>query len=449
MSNGLQKLISKVDNCSTTTCAETLSKLGNVTDIISSTNYDSVASAASLPTASCNTGRFMAITGGTEVCYRYSDGYSWKCDYDSTIGVFSRELWVWGYNNAGQLGISNLTNKSSPVTTCGGGTNWCQISTGGYSSAAIKTDGTLWTWGSGGYGRLGTGTTSSYSSPVTTAGGGTTWCQVSGGMHHIASIKTDGTLWAWGRNHVGQLGTGNLTCYSSPVTTAGGGTTWRQVSGGFFHTASIKTDGTLWTWGQNTSGQLGTGNGNLYSSPVTTAGGGTTWCQVSSGFFHTASIKTDGTLWMWGYNDKGQLGIGDTAHQSSPVTTCGGGTNWCQVSGSACNTLAIKTDGTLWIWGQNSSGQLGTGDLTWYSSPVTTAGGGTTWCQGSAGCNFSSAIKTDGTLWTWGRNNEGELGTGNTTSYSSPVTITGGTNWCQVSGGGYFTAAIKQVTKGF
>ena len=252
-------------------------------------------------------------------------------------------------------------------------------------------------------------------------------------------------LWTWGSNANGQLGTGDTSSYSSPVTTIAGGTNWKQVEGDRNHTAAIKTDGTLWTWGSNSSGQLGDGTTSSRLSPATTAGGGTNWKQIACGHAHTAAIKTDGTLWACGYNGSGQLGDGTIANKSSPVTTSGGGTNWKQVAGGLYQTVAIKTDGTLWAWGSNNNGQLGDGTTVSKRSPITTAGGGTNWKQVAGGTYHTAAIKTDGTLWTWGSNSSGQLGDGTIANKSSPVTTAGGgTNWKQVACGLYHTAAIAQ-----
>jgi alpha-tubulin suppressor-like RCC1 family protein len=409
-----------------------------------------VATLLDLPDAAENAGRFIYVASVGS--YRYSNGYAWLNQFGSVPGfapVFT--LWTWGGNNGGQLGDNTTTPRSSPGTTAGAGTTWCQVSAG-YHTAAVKTDGTLWTWGYNRCGPLGDGTTTNRSSPVTTAGAGTTWCQVSaGGYYHTTAVKTDGTLWTWGRNNFGELGDGTTTNRSSPVTTAGAGTTWCQASAGGYHTVAVKTDGTLWTWGYNGSGRLGDNTTTDQSSPVTTAGGGTTWCQASAGYRHIAAVKTDGTLWTWGYNGYGRLGDNTTTDQSSPVTTAGGGTTWCQASAGYRHTTAIKTDGTLWTWGRNNCGQLGDNTTTNRSSPVTTAGAGTTWCQVSAGGYYNTtAVKTDGTLWTWGRNNTGQLGTGTTTDQSSPGTTAGaGTTWCQVSAGGGHTAAIQVIPCGF
>jgi len=376
----------------------------------------------------------------------YSDpDFGWV-NVDNSNPV-NNELWTWGFNSSGQLGTGTTVSRSSPGTTAGGGTTWCQVNAGNAHTVAIKTDGTLWTWGGNTTGILGTGTTVSRSSPGTTAGGGTTWCQVSAFNAHTVAIKTDGTLWTWGCNNAGQLGTGTIVSRSSPGTTAGGGTTWCQVNAGNEHNAAIKTDGSLWTWGSGAVGRLGDNSIVNRSSPGTTAGGGTTWCQVSSSN-HTAAVKTDGTLWTWGENASGRLGNNSTVNISSPGTTAGGGTTWCQVNAGNEHNAAIKTDGSLWTWGCNGTGRLGDNTVLNRSSPGTTAGGGTTWCQVSIACASSAAIKTDGTLWTWGCNATGQLGTGTTVSRSSPgTTAGGGTTWCQVSAACLHTNAITSISK--
>ena len=350
-------------------------------------------------------------------------------------------LFTWGSGNSGQLGDNTVTRKSTPVTTFAGGTNWKQVSGGGNFSAAIKTDGTLWTWGSGGSGQLGDNTVTTKSTPVTTFAGGTNWKQVSVGPNHCAAIKTDGTLWTWGRGLYGALGTNDTTNRRTPVTTFAGGTNWKQVSAGGTASAAIctaiKTDGTLWIWGSGSSGQLGDNTETTKSTPVTTFAGGTNWKQVSAGGKYTAAIKTDGTLWTWGYGAKGQLGDNTIDNKSTPVTTFAGGTNWKQVSGGNLHCAAIKTDGTLWTWGYGSSGQLGDNTVTRKSTPVTTFAGGTNWKQVSSGNAQCAAIKTDGTLWTWGSNQYGRLGDNTIDNKSTPVTtFAGGTNWKQVGSGG-------------
>ena len=356
-------------------------------------------------------------------------------------------LWGWGdnsFNSYGPLGDNTIISKSSPIQTIAGGANWKQVSVGCVYAAAIKTDGTLWLWGSNDYGYLGNNSTIRVSSPIQTVAGGTNWKQVSVSPNSDATnvtgaIKTDGTLWLWGYNFYGQLGNNSTTSLSSPVQTVAAGTNWKQVSIGGHHTAAIKTDGTLWTWGSNSGGELGDNTLTSRSSPIQTVAGGTNWKQVSK----TSAIKNDGTLWNWG--SWWNLGDGTTASKSSPVQTVAAGTNWKQVSSGSGGgaVLAIKTDGTLWGWGLNYGGTLGNNSTTNISSPIQTVAGGTNWKQVAAD-NSAAAIKTDGTLWLWGYNSAGGLGDNTIVDKSSPVqTISGGTNWKQVDVCGYIAFAIR------
>ena len=394
----------------------------------------------------------ITFVGGTN-WKQVSSGYA-HCAAIKTDGT----LWTWGSGGYGRLGRTSANaNRLTPVTTFAGGTNWADTPTAepedlytisaGNQTAAIKTDGTLWTWGSGADGRLGNNTATSRNTPVTTFAGGTNWKQVSSGSQHCAAIKTDGTLWTWGSGTDGRLGDNTTTSKSTPVTTFAGGTNWKQVSAGTRHCAAIKTDGTLWTWGYNGySGRLGTNDSTTRSTPSTTFSGGTNWKQVSSGDRHCAAIKTDGTLWTWGAGFNAQLGVNQYTYRITPVTTFAGGTNWKQVSSGGYHCAAIKTDGTLWTWGSGGYGRLGTNDTTSKLTPVTTFAGGTNWKQVSGGNGHCAAIKTDGTLWTWGRNINGQLGTNDTTTRTTPVTtFAGGTNWKQVSAAsanGYSTVAL-------
>ena len=356
-------------------------------------------------------------------------------------------LWLWGRNAVGALGDNSITHRSSPVQSIASGTNWKQVAGGGSHTAAIKTDGTLWSWGYNLLGQLGDNTVVQKSSPVQTISGGTNWKSVASGANHTAAIKTDGTLWTWGQNTFGQLGDNTVVQKSSPVQTISAGTNWKSVASGANHTAAIKTDGTLWTWGRNIFGALGDNTVVDKSSPVQTVAAGTNWKLVAGGYYHTAAIKTDGTLWTWGYNSSGQLGDNTVTPKSSPVQTVAGGTNWQQVAGGYYHTAAIKTDGTLWTWGHNANGQLGDNTVAIKSSPVQTVAGGTNWQLVAGGGYHTAAIKTDGTLWTWGQNTYGQLGDNSITHRSSPVqTVAGGTNWKSVAGGGNHTAAFTSIT---
>lgn len=347
------------------------------------------------------------------------------------------ELYAWGENNCGEAGISSLIRISSPVQV-GTEDTWLKVRSGGRNVAAIKTNGTLWTWGYNGKGVLGHIDTICRSSPVQ-VGALTNWSQASIGSHAMA-IKTDGTLWGWGNNTGGALG--NNISYptagsyrSSPIQI--GSSTWSYVSprlgGG---TIAIQTNGTLWSWGQ-LGPALGTGTCTARSSPVQ-IGALTNWYAVVESGGSALAIKTDNTMWGWGCNTSfatGILGFSTGSDVLSPVQV-GALSNWKQADiTNSCAAGAVKTDGTLWMWGQNSQGQLGLNlsVICSRSSPVQ-VGALTNWSCVSVGGSVA-AIKTDRTLWNWGHNNIGQLGNNTLVSRSSPVQL-GALRWNVISAAG-------------
>jgi alpha-tubulin suppressor-like RCC1 family protein len=350
--------------------------------------------------------------------------------WNIALGVPSGKLYSWGNNSYGMLGLGDQINKSSP-TQVGTLTTWLSIAAGRYATWMLKKDNTVWTWGQNLYGQLGLNDTASRSSPVQ-VGSLTTWKTISSFYIHWAAIKLDGTLWVNGYNGQGRLGLGDVVNQSSPVQ-VGALTTWSSVSAGGEHNAATKTDGTLWVWGFNTYGNLGQGDTISRSSPVQ-VGALTTWAVTETGNGNTFAVKTDGTLWAWGSNNNGQLGLGNTNRPSSPVQV-GALTNWSSISASAGSTVATKTNGTMWTWGYNQLGDLGLGDATYRSSP-TQVGALTTWLKAASAYSSSKlAIKTDGTLWTWGRGFNGALGLGDTINRSSPVQVGSLTTWIDIAGG--------------
>lgn len=356
------------------------------------------------------------------------------------------DLWIWGSGSGGKIGDNTTSIRVSPVQTVSGGVNWKQVITGYNHTAAVKTDGSLWTWGFNTAGQLGRNNLVNVSSPVQTISAGTDWKTISVGGAHTGALKADGTLWNWGLNAAGQLGNNTVLDRSSPIQTVSSGSTWKKISLAGSHTAAIKTDGTLWLWGNNNAGRLGNNSILSRSSPVQTFSSGTNWRNVSAAGLFSAGIKNDSTLWLWGVGINGQLGDNRVGLRSSPVQTISEGTNWKQVGTGYDHAAAIKVDGTLWLWGKASFGQLGNESLLSRSSPVQTVSGGTNWKQSSVGYAHSAAIKTDGTLWAWGIGSYGSIGNNSTVSRSSPVqTISSGTSWLSVcmQGGALTTSAIK------
>lgn len=280
---------------------------------------------------------------GTDADWAFISSSNWYWGASSAIKT-DGSLWLWGYNNNGNLGDETTDEKSSPVQTVAGGNNWQTVSNSSDHTGAIKTDGSLWIWGNNSYGELGTGDEADVSSPVQTITGGTNWVQVSCSKYNTGAIKDDGSLWMWGRNQYGQLGTESETediGISSPVQTICYGNNWAQVSIGRYHTGAIKNDGSLWTWGQNNSGQLGHNTTTNKSSPVQTIVGGNNWAQVSCSYYFTAATKTDGSLWVWGNGDAGQIGNNDSQDVSSPTQTVIGGNGWTFVSAGYYGTAAL------------------------------------------------------------------------------------------------------------
>ena len=362
--------------------------------------------------------------------------YGWQ-----TVSYSQSKKYYWyimGDNSKGQLGQNNIINYSSPVRIPGLWTGFsigqsCPHDSNGHVQLGTKDDGTLWAWGYGGQGSLGLNSLTNYSSPVQ-VGSESSWegSKIHSGRNSFV-IKTDGSMWAFGYNYNGGLGLGTGTGHgngvSSPVQLPGA-KNWMQVTGGPTQTQAIRTDNTLWSWGYNVYGPLGQSNRVSCSSPIQVPG---SWSQVSSGSYAVAGVKTNGTLYTWGKGAGGVLGLneGGTVHKSSPVQIPG--TTWRSVSMQENNAAATKTDGTLWVWGTDSSGALGqNNEGSTRSSPIQIPG--TNWsAKVAAGKQQYIAIKNDGTVWSWGNNEYGGLGHNQQGTpskagrYSSPVQISGKT----------------------
>tara|TARA_R110000803_G_scaffold101742_2_gene169735 strand:- start:1248 stop:2336 length:1089 start_codon:yes stop_codon:yes gene_type:complete len=354
-------------------------------------------------------------------------------------GGGGNELYAWGRNHVGQFGDGSTTNTSSPVQVGDAG-DWAHFSAGFQHAAAIKDDGTLWTWGYNNFGQLGDGSTTNRSSPVQ-VGSATDWASSScGSYQNTFAIKTTGALFVWGRNPYGVLMTGNTTNYSSPVQ-VGALTNWLKTSSQGAGSNAIKTDGTLWGCGI----LYNTGDGTSRSSPLQ-IGAATDWVDVSCGKSISLARKSNGTLWAWGQAYFGGLGNGtSTPNVLSPIQV-GSLTDWTGVNTAAQGIIASRSNGTLWAWGRGASGRLGLGNTSDVSSP-TQIGSLTDWgvsIDNNRGPDGPTQhVKDDGTLWTWGYNNFGELGNGSTTNTSSPIQIGSDTDWVSAHGGSGTTWGIR------
>ena len=352
------------------------------------------------------------------------------------------KLWMWGNNKFGQLGINSEITMNYPNQTVYDTTNWLKLSSGFGHSLIIKNDGTLWSWGLNIHGEVGNQEIITKSIPVQ-VGTDSTWMQANAGIFSSAATKNDNTLWTWGSNEFGQLGNNAINNESSPVQIAGND--WSYVNSNGSGCFAIKKDGTAWVWGRNNDGQLGLNDKNHRSSP-TQLGNTSDWSIITSGAWHKAAIKTDGSLWLWGGNFAAQIGDGTTTNISSPVQTTVGGKNWKYVSCGFNHTAAIKTDGSMWLWGNNSIGQLGINSIVNYRNPVREMTNSTNWVKVECGYYFNIALNTDANIYVWGISDKGQLGLDNYTNISSPIQYQFGIGqWKDIAAGVNFAVALSDI----
>ena len=361
-------------------------------------------------------------------------------------------VYTWGNNAYGQLGDGTTTLRNVPTPVLN---DIVAVSAGGiyryanveevYGKAsghtlAIKSDGTLWAWGENTNGQLGDGTRTQRLKPIQIM---TDVVSCAAGGNFSMAVKTDGSLWSWGFNNNGQLGDGTKTTRLSPVKIMDD---VAFASGGQNHGLAVKKDGTLWAWGENHCGQLGNGTAIYTNSPIKIMDDVK---MASASGVSSSAVKTDGTLWTWGENGNGQLGDGTRISRLAPVKIMDdvsdvalGGTQLLikfdtGVPDPTSTTVppatiieehtmqvgigfAIKTDGTLWSWGINSYGQLGNGSTIDQNSPKKIMDNIT---EVDASGTMGAALSTDGTLYSWGYNENGQLGDGTRADRLTPTKI--------------------------
>lgn len=342
-------------------------------------------------------------------------------------------LYAWGWNRQGQLGEASNGDRATPtlVSSTGVKLPWKQVAVGELHTLAIDSDGVLWAWGYNQNGQLGDGTTADKNVPVK-VGTAKDWVSIAAGKSHSMAINKSGVMFGWGRNFNGQLGDNSKIDRLVPtrVATVTTGTpaatvTWTAVSAGASHTLARAMDGSLWAWGGNAKSQLGNNATADVQQPTkinTTPA--STWVSVAAGGTHSLGIRADGTLWAWGDNSSGQLGVATTnTAVTAPIPTqVGTASNWSVIASGLAHSLGVRTDGTLYGWGSNSNGQVGNGSTVNVGAP-TQIGTAITWVNVESGLQHSVALQKDNSVWLWGRNTEGQLGNGTQTDVTAPAVL--------------------------
>eukprot|EP00935_MAST-01C_sp_MAST-1C-sp1_P001570 g1570.t1 len=332
--------------------------------------------------------------------------------------------WATGFNDKGQLGLGHTTDQSTPVEVTAVGKTVRAVVCGSNHTMFVREDGSVWATGSNEEGQLGLGHEENQSTPVEVTAMGKTVRAVVCGDYHTMFVREDGSVWATGYNHKGQLGLGHERNQSTPVEVTAVGKTVRAVVCGAYHTMFVREDGSVWATGKNDFGQLGLGHTTSQETPVEVTAVGKTVRAVGCGEYHTMFVREDGSVWGTGYNHKGQLGLGHKTNQSTPMeVTAVGKTVRALVCGEY-HTMFVREDGSVWATGYNDKGQLGLGHERNQSTPVEVTAVGKTVRAVVCGQRHTMFVREDGSVWASGWNDDGKLGLGHETDQMTPVGVT-------------------------
>ena len=356
----------------------------------------------------------------------------------STVLKKDGKIWAWGDNDSrgfgGQLGDGSTVDSAVPVQT----TQATEliavtaIAAGELHTVALKFDGTVWTWGNNERDQLGNGTSGTVNyedspvqipDPADSSKPFSDVVQIASGVEHSLTLKSDDTVWAWGANPDGQLGNGTQDDSDIPVQVSGLSNVV-ALTGGVSHSVALDSDGDVWIWGHGVEGQLGDNSTTSVTTPQKVAAlDAETIVAIVAGGWHTLALEDNGDLWIWGDNATGQIGNGATGpdvllpfNLLSSVTA---------ISAGEFHSIALMSDGTLNSWGLNEVGQLGDNNSPTNSNVPVAVSGLTDVTAISAGSDHNLAQKSDGTLWAWGDNSDGQLGDGTTTNSDVPVQVIG------------------------
>ncbi|HEU5388612.1 MAG TPA: hypothetical protein VFV73_22160 [Streptosporangiaceae bacterium] len=365
------------------------------------------------------------------------------------IVIQSHVVAGWGRNGSGQLGDGTTTDRSLTGDDRFAG-DVVQVAAGWFHGLALRSDGTVWAWGINLLGELGDGSTTNRSAPVQVQGlTGVT--QVAAGREFSLALRSDGTVWAWGDNQNGQLGRGTISDHEVTPVRVSGLADVTRISAGMDFGLALRSDGTVRAWGDGQLGQLGSGVTADSPVPVTVAGLAQV-TGIAAGWDSSVATRTSGisavtSVWTWGGNDFGQLGDGTLARHATPERVTGLPVYIAGIAAGGGFAVVLSPDGSVWGWGTNTSGQLGTSPTnTPVTRPVNVIGAGRGIIQLAAGSRgHVLALRSDGAVLGWGSDGFGELGDGTTTPFVSLVQVTGLTSATQVAAGRSFSLAVHTV----
>ena len=359
-------------------------------------------------------GKWGASTNVTGTPYAQATSY--------TVTELSPET-TYNFSIRARDGSGKVSNWSNMVSIKTGVALPQTVSAGGASSLVLKTDGTVWVCGENRYPQL------------TQVKGLHSIIAISQGGQHALALQSNGTVWSWGIGSMGQLGIPNVESSETPVQIPGLSQVV-SIEAADQHSMAVKSDGSVWTWGSNLGGQLGLGNSNIrYQMTPVQVPWLTNVIAVSGGTLNSMALQNNGTVWSWGENSYGQVGDGTSVIRYSPVMVFGLPKVKAISSGMYFN-VAVDTNGDVWSWGGNFWGQLGDGTLQSRSRPVRVSGIPEAVNDVSAGVDFNIILTASGNVWSWGTNSKGQLGDGTITQRLSPVRISSLSEQSMISAGG-------------
>lgn len=379
-------------------------------------------------------------------------GKSWSTvsagsEFSCAVSV-DHELYCWGLNTSRQLGNGLSTNSNLPVQESTAAVDWVSVSTGSAFACGIKLDGSRWCWGTNSLGQQGDGTTTAVMNP-TLIPSDAAWKRIVSGELTACGVHEDNSVSCWGDGTMGQTGQpGAETLSLSPVALAGG--PYLDIEMGQRFACAVAQDHNILCWGAASRAATGLGYTSDRSAPAR-VGDAEDWQLVDVQLDHGCAIRRDGELDCWGRNPSGQLGSGTLISSIAPQPVDGGHA-YTRVATGRSHTCALASDaGTMvYCWGTDGNGELGTGAVTENASTPTAIAGVTgTFVDVTAGFNHSCALLTNGQLYCWGRNANGQLGDGTTTTRQIPVRVdaAGPADFVAVSANGNFTCAIRATDK--